>query len=170
MSASVYEQTTTWLSARAAPPLWRNMRGLQGYGSLAPGRTLGGISPTSTIQGYRNKSNFDRAIVDAVETAAEMHRAAEMALPNESVWNDAIAFLQAYAMVLGAPLITPLQGGGLSAEWHEHGLNIELRFRKDRDVFAVIEDARGEIEAFMARDPDLDHAAQALNILVQRLS
>lgn len=165
MSDEVIERTTTWSSAGDARPLPRNMP----RGPRVPGQALGGISPTEIIRGLGRISNFKQAISDAIKTAFEMNRAGEMALPDEAVWSNAIAFLQAYAMVLDAPFIAPLQGGGLSAEWHEHGLDIELRFRRHRDVFTVIEDARSEIGPFMARDRDFEHATRALNLLAQRL-
>nr|WP_294551640.1 hypothetical protein [uncultured Rhodopila sp.] len=46
----------------------------------------------------------------------------------------------------------------MGAEWHERGVNIELRFRRVFDVYAVIEDARGIVPDFHGRDPSLQHA------------
>jgi hypothetical protein len=66
------------------------------------------------------------------------------------------------SLKLPAPLILPLQGGGIGAEWHTSGMNIELRFRKPYDVYAVLEDVRGTIAAFHSRDSDLVHTRSAL--------
>jgi hypothetical protein len=72
------------------------------------------------------------------------------------------------ALKVPSPLILPLQSGGIVAEWHTGGMNIELRFRKPYDIYAVLEDARGVIEAFHGRDPDLVRAHPALGELSTR--
>jgi hypothetical protein len=66
------------------------------------------------------------------------------------------------SLKLMSPLILPLQEGGIGAEWHMSGMNIELRFRKPYDIYAVLEDARGAIEPFHSRDPDLVRTRSAL--------
>lgn len=170
MSNVMLERSTTWLSAGTTQTPWQNMRGRQGYGSLPPGSSLGGISPTSTIQRIKRASGFDQAWKEAEEAAFEMSQDGEMAPLDRSIWNVAFDYLKTYSAILEAPLITPLQQGGVCAEWHEFGLNIELRFRSSRDVFVVIEDARSEISQFMAKDLDLEHATHALNLLSQRVS
>jgi hypothetical protein len=47
-------------------------------------------------------------------------------------------------------------------------MNIELRFRGEDDVFAVIEDARGELQEFYGRDAGLRRSSAALNLFMQR--
>ena len=68
---------------------------------------------------------------------------------------------------LPPPLILPLQGGGIGAEWHTSGMNIELRFRKPYDVYALLEDARGTTP-YHGRDPDLAYTHPALQELSRR--
>lgn len=68
---------------------------------------------------------------------------------------------------LPTPLVLPLQNGGVGAEWHMSGMNIELRFRKPYDVYALLEDARGTI-SFRGRDPDLVQVGHALRELSTR--
>lgn len=63
---------------------------------------------------------------------------------------------------LPPPLILPLQNGGIGAEWHTSGMNIELRVRRPYDIYAVLEDARGAIPQYHGRDPDLVRARSAL--------
>jgi hypothetical protein len=72
------------------------------------------------------------------------------------------------SLKLPPPLILPLQSGGIGAEWHTSGMNIELRFRKPYDIYVVLEDARGAIEPFHSRDPDLVRARSALSELGTR--
>jgi hypothetical protein len=72
------------------------------------------------------------------------------------------------SLELSPPLILPLQNGGIGAEWHTSGMNIELRFRKPYDVYAVLEDARGIISPFHSRDPELVNASSALSELGKR--
>jgi hypothetical protein len=72
------------------------------------------------------------------------------------------------SLKLPTPLILPLQSGGIGAEWHTSGMNIELRFRKPYDVYAVLEDARGAVASFHSRDSNLVHARSALHELSNR--
>jgi hypothetical protein len=65
------------------------------------------------------------------------------------------------SLELPTPLILPLQAGGIGAEWHICGMNVELRFRKPYDVYALVEDARGGT-SFRGRDPDLTQTGNAL--------
>lgn len=66
------------------------------------------------------------------------------------------------ALSLAPPIMLPLRNGGIGAEWHDHGMNIELRFRRLFDVYAVVEDIRGIVPAYHGRDPLLRHADAAL--------
>ena len=70
---------------------------------------------------------------------------------------------------LPPPLILPLQNAGIGVEWHTAGMNIELRFRKPYQVYAVLEDARGAIQEYHGRDPDLVQASPALACLNARV-
>jgi len=70
---------------------------------------------------------------------------------------------------LPLPLILPLQNAGMGVEWHTADMNIELRFRKPYHVYAVLEDARGAIQEYHGRDPDLMRASSALACLNARL-
>ena len=112
--------------------------------------------------------------VEAVNEALELSNA--MVASEESDPLDPQTFIYAIqslipliaALKLPSPLILPLQGGGVGAEWHSEGINIELRFRKPYDIYAVFEDARGVIEPFHGRDPDLVRARTALGELSTR--
>jgi hypothetical protein len=70
---------------------------------------------------------------------------------------------------LPPPLMLPLQNAGIGVEWHTADMNIELRFRKPYHVYAVLEDARGAIQEYHGRDPDLVRASLALACLNTRL-
>jgi hypothetical protein len=114
------------------------------------------------------------AFVSALKDAIEL--ADNMVAEDEGGPLDAQTF--AYAVQALAPLIAttdvppalilPLQNGGISAEWHTAGLNIELRFRKPYEVYAVLEDARGAIVAHHGRDPHLVQTRAALRELGKR--
>lgn len=69
------------------------------------------------------------------------------------------------SLALAPPLILPLQNGGIGAEWHSAGMNIELRFRRPFDVYAMIEDSQGVTPTCHGRDPDLKRAQLALREL-----
>jgi len=47
-------------------------------------------------------------------------------------------------------------------------MNIELRFRKPYDIYAVLEDVRGVVLSFHSRDPNLVYARAALRELSNR--
>ena len=66
------------------------------------------------------------------------------------------------------PLMLPLQNGGIGAEWHDSGLNIELRFRNPYQVYAVLEDAKGIIPTLHDYDRNLAQARIALRELATR--
>jgi hypothetical protein len=72
------------------------------------------------------------------------------------------------SLEVSIPLILPLQNGGIGVEWHRSGMNIELRFRKPYDVYAVLEDARSVIDPFHGHDPELVNARFALSELSTR--
>jgi hypothetical protein len=68
------------------------------------------------------------------------------------------------------PLVLPLQNGGIGAEWHTYGMNIELRVRQPYDIYAVLEDARGVFASYHGRDPYLVRARSALHELSARVA
>jgi hypothetical protein len=67
-----------------------------------------------------------------------------------------------------APLVLPLQNGGIGVEWHALGMNIELRFRYPYHIYAVLEDAQNAISPYRGRDPDLVQSQSALAVLAAR--
>jgi hypothetical protein len=112
---------------------------------------------------------FAEAFADGIELAEQMECSGELGPPNTNVWKHALSVLIPWAAKLPAPLVAPLQSGGVSVEWHDHGLNIEMRFRGLKDVFAVIEDASDQIEDYFGRDPNLERASVALDMLASRM-
>ena len=58
--------------------------------------------------------------------------------------------------------------GRLSAEWHERGLNIEIRFRENDDPYVVIGDARAKVANHRGPDSDLMKAKAAIAELAIR--
>jgi hypothetical protein len=113
------------------------------------------------------------AIIEALTEGRCMAEDGELEPPDADTWNAACRALTAFlagpfAEALDVPLISPMRRGGLSAEWHERDMNIELRFRGPRDVYAVIEDARGAIGDFRGSDPHLERAAEAIAELASR--
>ena len=107
---------------------------------------------------------FAEALTDALVLSDTMVASEEGDPVNQQTLLYAIQSLVPLVMSLKLlpPLILPLQDGGIGAEWHTSGMNIELRFRKPYDIYAVLEDARGAIELFHSRDPDLVHTRSAL--------
>ncbi len=129
---------------------------------------LGATTPRDVRAEALREQDFAAAFNTAAELADEMVAADEMDHPDPDIWNCAWTRLSPFAATLAAPLVSPLQLGGVSCEWHEHGMNIELRFRGIDDVYAVVEDVRGEAVEFHGRDPGLIRATSALRILVAR--
>jgi hypothetical protein len=113
---------------------------------------------------------FAEAVNEALELSNTMAASEESDPLDEQTFLYAIQSLVPLIMSLKLPppLILPLQSGGIGAEWHTGGMNIELRFRKPYDIYAVFEDARGAIEPFHSRDPDLARARSALRELSTR--
>jgi hypothetical protein len=112
---------------------------------------------------------FFEALGDALELNATMVDAEEGDPIDDQTLQYAVQSLGPLiaSLELPVPLILPLQNGGISAEWHTSGMNIELRFRKPYDVYALLEDARGDTP-FHGRDPDLVHTRPALRDLGTR--
>lgn len=136
--------------------------------SDSPGTALGVTTPSAVRLEIERRAAFRDAFVAGAELAVEMSEADEMDPPDSDIWNRAAGLLSTFAPLVPSPLVHPLQLGGLSCEWHDRGLNIELRFRRDSTVFAVIEDARREVPEFHGRDPSLSRTLQALGALSER--
>ena len=111
-----------------------------------------------------------KALIEAIELSKTMVAEDEAAPINEQTCFYAVEVLAPLiiAMELPVPLILPLQNGAIGAEWHDHGLNIELRFRNPYDIYAVLEDARDAIQPFYGRDPFLVETLAALRELSTR--
>jgi len=136
----------------------------------APGTALGLMPPSAMREFEKKKRDFFDAIKVGANLAIEMAIADEMDAPNFDLWKSASIRLIPFVGQVSAPLVHPLQLGGVSFEWHDAGLNIEIRFRGPQDIFVVIEDARGELPEFMGKDPWLSQAAPALFSLMARQS
>ena len=113
-----------------------------------------------------------KALIEAIELSKTMVAEDEAGPINEQTYFYAVEVLAPLiiAMELPVPLILPLQNGGIGAEWHDHGMNIELRFRNPYHIYAVLEDVRGEILPFHGRDPHLVRARVALHEFTTRAS
>jgi hypothetical protein len=113
---------------------------------------------------------FTDALIDALELSYSMVASEEADPVDHQTLAYAIQSLVPFVMTLELPppLILPLQSGGISAEWHESGINVELRFRKPYDIYAVLEDARGVFGPIHSRDPELVHTRSALYELSSR--
>ena len=117
------------------------------------------------------KATMVRSIEDFRQLAASMVAAGEVAPISAQTFWYAAGTLAAIVETLAipAPLLLPMQSGAFSAEWHDCGLNIELRFRGPYNAFAVIEDVQGEIATLRGPDPNLAAAVQALKVFSRRL-
>jgi len=113
-----------------------------------------------------------KALIEAIELSKTMVAEDEAAPINEQTYFYAVEVLAPLiiAMELPVPLILPLQNGGIGAEWHDRGMNIELRFRNPYHIYAVLEDAQGAIQPFHGRDPFLVQTLAALREVSTRAS
>jgi len=187
MSSSAVLDTSTWAfgltSSRQAPargaifglasdhqtaPSWRKASAPIPAAHSVPGVALGPRAPSVVMAELQREHNFMAAFASGLRFAAEMAAADEADAPNADIWAYAWRELRPFAPLLPPLLVNPLQLGGVSCEWHEVGINIELRFRGLADVFAVIEDARGELPEFYDRDLELRRAREALVVLAMR--
>jgi hypothetical protein len=134
-------------------------------------------SPPSTVTGIVKDEavrltleQFSRAVSDAVALSVEMIAEDEIVPIDVHTLKFAIQNLAPViaTLELPPPLMLPLQNGGIGAEWHASGLNIELRFRKPYDIYAVLEDARNVIKEYHGRDPDLVQTRPVLSQLRAR--
>lgn len=129
-----------------------------------------GALTASAEASLRRIASFQEALNDALELNSEMvHDEEGDPVDSQTLQYAALSLSPLIAFLeLPTPLILPLQNGGIGAEWHASGMNIELRFRKPYDVYAVLEDARGATP-FRGRDPELERARIALGKLARRI-
>ena len=115
-------------------------------------------------------NDFALAFNEAVELSESMVSDDEGMPLNSQTWTYAAQELISIvsALDIPLPLMLPLQNGGVGAEWHDSGLNIELRFRNPYQVYAVLEDARGIIPELQDYDQNLALARIALRELANR--
>jgi len=115
-------------------------------------------------------AQFAEALKDAYELSSAMIAEGEISPIDVQTLNYAVQSLAPLitSLKLPSPLILPLQNGGIGAEWHACRMNIELRFRKPYEVYAVFEDALGVISTYHGRDPYLVQARSALSQLSTR--
>lgn len=162
--------TATWPHASPAavgyqwdqPPLTTTIR------STPPGAAVGSDWPTGRTPTPEPARELQRVFTGAWAEGWELVTAGELVPPNVRIWAFALWWTLHYADMVSSPIVCPLQHGGVSVEWHAHGLNIEIRFRSDNHVFVVVEDARGELSTFHGRDNTVSRAANALRVLRQR--
>jgi hypothetical protein len=135
------------------------------------GKTVSVAASTASAEAsLRRIASFKEALNDALELNVEMVNDGEGdQVDSQTVQYAALSLNPLIAsMELPTPLVLPLQNGGIGAEWHAYGMNIELRFRKPYDVYAVLEDARSP-EQFRGRDPDLERTRIAIGELGKRV-
>ena len=132
------------------------------------GVALGANTPSAVRADVQRERDYREAFDTAAELAAEMLAANEMDAADPVIWRFALESFLPFAWLISPPLVNPLQLGGLSCEWHEHGMNIEVRFRGVSDVFTIVEDALGEMPDFHGRDSTLGHALDALSLFAKR--
>ncbi|MCA3278734.1 MAG: hypothetical protein ING10_05645 [Roseomonas sp.] len=125
-------------------------------------------------EGVKSRSNaLDDAFARTFSDALQMADWEEIEAPDVDCWRVARRFLQVFFddrlfPALDLPLITPLDLGGISVEWHKHGLNIELRFRPGGYVYVIVEDARRTIPKHSGRDPSFRAAIEGIVELALR--
>jgi hypothetical protein len=114
--------------------------------------------------------DFHTAVTEAIELSEAMVAEDDADPIDQTILGDTVRSLLPLISSLGlpSPVVLPLRNGGIGAEWHERDMNIELRFRRIFDVYAVIEDARGIVPDFHGRDPSLQHARAALQEFARR--
>lgn len=133
-----------------------------------PGAALGLATPSGIKARARKIKDFFEALQAGILLAISLVADDEIDVPDLNLWKSTISKMLSYAGQISAPLVHPLQLGGVSFEWHDAGMNIEIRFRGEQDIFVVIEDARQEIPEFYGKDPSLHKAGQALGTLIRR--
>ena len=120
---------------------------------------------------WERLEKFYQALDEAMELLETMISEDEASPIDQQTFNYAMTVLRPLFMEteMLAPLVLPLQGGGIGVEWHDFGMNIELRFRNPYNVYAVLEDVGGVIQSFHGRDPYLMKSRAALREFSNRL-
>lgn len=104
---------------------------------------------------------------DARTTAAWMTEDGFADDPDEPTWQRAQMALACYPGIPN-PTISPTANGGVFIEWHEHGLDVELRFRADDSLWVEVSDRLGEVPSVAAAVADPEAARPALLALIAR--
>jgi hypothetical protein len=132
------------------------------------------ISPAAFTDTAREArvETFRSALQDAVELSELMMGQDDCDPIDHQTFSYAVQSLLPFvvSLALPCPMMLPLQNGGIGAEWHDLGLNIELRFRKLYDVYAVVEDVRSIVSSYHGRDPYLRNIESALRELSRRFT
>jgi len=116
---------------------------------------------------------LDSAFASAFGEALFLAEQGEIEAPENRCWVFAHEVLNKFFCdprfaKVDLPLILPLDLGGLSIEWHDHDLNIEIRFRTSQPIYVVIEDALRQVSEYRGRDPSLTHSFEAITALSHR--
>jgi hypothetical protein len=130
------------------------------------------VAPIMTAVDLRSHE-LDSAFACAFGEALFLAEQDEIEAPEDRCWIFAHEvlnkiFCDPKFAKLDLPLILPLDLGGLSIEWHDHDLNIEIRFRKSQPIYVVLEDALGQISEYRGRDSSLSRSFEAITALSHR--
>jgi hypothetical protein len=87
--------------------------------------------------------------------------------PDEPTWRRAQLALSSYPGI-PEPAISPTLNGGVFVEWHEHGLDVELRFRAGGRLWLGVSDRLVEVPPVAAAVADPEAARPALLALIAR--
>ena len=129
-----------------------------------PGASLGQTTPLR----WSEIANFYQAFNLGLDCANEMVADDAMDPPDAQVWEQALDAVVGFAGYVPLPLVTPLQLGGVSVEWHTHDIDLEIRFRAGAPPFVLTDDVRDEYPTFQGRDPNLTHVRKTLTNLAAR--
>ncbi len=129
-----------------------------------PGASLGATTPHQ----WSKIKDFLLAFSIGLDCAKDMVADDAADPPNAQIWEHAIGAMADFAGYVPVPLVLPLQLGGVSVEWHEHDIDLEILFRTDSSPYTVIDDVRAECSPFRGRDPNVIHARRALSFLAAR--
>jgi hypothetical protein len=115
---------------------------------------------------------FFAALTEAQELSGVMAAADDGDPIDSQILSYAIQSLLPFigSLNLSIPVILPLQSGGIGAEWHDFGMNIELRFRRVSNIYVIVEDAQHTIPTFQGPYPDLHEVGFALRELSRRMT
>lgn len=135
---------------------------------FSSGTFLGAMSLADYRKREAKKESFRRAMFESIDIMQEMVLADEIGLPDINIWRLALSKIGPYVGDINPPLAYPLQLGGLSLEWHENGINLEIRFYSEDKIYVVVEDAKRDLEEFHGQDKGFLKAQHALEALVSR--